>query len=119
VTIKGTAGADELFDISQFSDVLQGAGGQDTFYFVPSGTTKTRGGTAENDIILDFNPDAGADHDTVVISKSLAGVKGFSQLYRNITDVDGDAVLKFADGSTLTFAGVLKANLSYDDFAFI
>ncbi|WIJ24056.1 family 16 glycosylhydrolase [Devosia sp. RR2S18] len=119
VTIQGTAEANHLYDFFQSSDVFEGAGGQDIFYFVPTGTTKTRGGTAENDIILDFNPNAGDDHDVVVVSKALAGVKGFSQLYRNISDVEGDAVLKFADGSTLTFDGVLKANLSYDDFAFI
>jgi hypothetical protein len=33
--------------------------------------------------------------------------------------VDGDAVLRFADGSTLTFEGLKKADLSYDDFVLV
>jgi hypothetical protein len=53
------------------------------------------------------------------VSKSAAGVKNFSQLYRNINDVSGEAVLKLADGGTITFDGVRKAQLTYDDFLII
>jgi hypothetical protein len=123
VTVQGTTQVpgtvEQLYDVLQRSDVLEGAGGQDQFHFVPGTTLKTRGGSTEHDIILDFNSIEGADHDVVVISKVLAGVKGFSNLYRNITDVDGDAVLRFADGSTLTFDGLRKADLGYDDFLLV
>ena len=51
-----------------------------------------------------------------MISKALAGVSQFSTLNRNISDVNGDAVLRFADGSTLAFEGLKKTDLSYYDF---
>ena len=125
VTVHGTGANNELRDVLQRSDVLEGAGGEDRFLFVSPGlnalgqTVTTRGGTPENDIIWDFNPLAGTDHDVAVISKFLAGVSQFSALYRNIKDVDGDAVLRFADGSTLRFEGLKKADLSYDDFQLV
>ncbi|EYD76390.1 glycoside hydrolase, family 16 [Rubellimicrobium mesophilum DSM 19309] len=125
VTVQGTNGPEDLRDVLKRSDVLEGAGGQDRFLFVSPGlnakgdTVTSRGGTAEKDVIWDFNPDAGAEHDITVISKSLAGVSQFSALYRNVSDVNGEAVLKFADGSTLTFHGLHKADLSYDDFALV
>lgn len=61
----------------------------------------------------------GVGHDVAVISKALAGVSQFSALYRNISDVNGDAVLRFADGSTVAFEGIRKADLSYDDFLLV
>ena len=119
ITVQGTSASEDLRDVLRQSDVIEGAGGQDRFLFVTSPTAATRGGAAEKDVIWDFNPLAGADHDVVVISKTLAGVSQFSALYRNIKDVDGDAVLRFADGSTLRFDGLTKADLSYDDFALV
>jgi Ca2+-binding RTX toxin-like protein len=123
--VQGTSASQDLVDVLQRSDVLEGVGGQDRFLFISPGknaaglTVTSRGGVVEKDIIWDFNPVAGAEHDTVVISKALAGTSQFSTLYRNIKDVDGDAVLRFADGSTLTFEGVKKADLSYDDFVVV
>ena len=125
VTVQGTIANNELRDVLQRSDVLEGAGGEDRFLFTSPGlnasgqTVTTRGGTAERDIIWDFNPVAGAGHDVVVISRALAGTSQFSGLYRNITDLEGDAVLRFADGSTLRFEGLKKADLSYDDFQIV
>jgi serralysin len=125
VTVQGTSTSDELRDVLQRSDVLEGAGGADRFLFVSPGlnasgqTGTTRGGTAEKDIIWDFDPLAGAEHDVVVISKALAGTGQFSTLYRNIKDLEGDAVLRFADGSTLRFEGLKKADLTYDDFQIV
>jgi hypothetical protein len=119
ITVQGTSASEDLRDVLRRSDVLEGAGGQDRFLFVTSPTMATRGGATEKDVIWDFNPLAGAEHDVVVISKALAGVSQFSALYRNIRDVDGDAVLRFADGSTLTFEGLKKADLSYDDFVLV
>jgi hypothetical protein len=67
--------------------------------------------------ILDFSPTGG---DVVEISKSLAGGKGFLTLYLNITDnADGDAVLTLTSGGTITFDGVSKAQLGYDDFLLV
>jgi hypothetical protein len=72
-------------------------------------------GPVVSDIILDFDPNAGSDHDVVRISKALAGVSNFSNLYRmDSNDADGDAVLKFKDSSTVTWEGISKARLGYD-----
>jgi beta-glucanase (GH16 family) len=92
-------------------DIFWGGGGADAFVFA-----KGMGG---RDVILDFDPTLAGE--AVEISKTLAGVKGFSTLYRNIQDdpLTGDAVLKLANGGTITFANVSKAQLGYDDFIFI
>ena len=115
----GGTGNDQIADVFQRSDVLKGGGGQDTFLFVQTAAAMTRGGTSEKDVILDFNPVVGAEKDVLHVSKALAGVSNFSGLYRKIADKDGDAVLSFADGSTLRFDGLLKADLSYDDFVLV
>jgi hypothetical protein len=53
----------------------------------------------------------------VRITKAIAGQKNFSGLYRMIKDnAEGEAVLKLADGGSITFDGVRKAQLSFDDF---
>jgi beta-glucanase (GH16 family) len=112
-TIAGTTGSDELKSTSD-NNIFYGAGGSDSFVFQPS-----QGSKVGSDIILDFNPNEGSDHDVAVISKAYAGVNGFAGLYRMISDVNGDAVLKFKDGSTITWEGLTKAQLGYDDFILI
>jgi hypothetical protein len=67
--------------------------------------------------ILDFSP-LGAD--IVEISKSLAGVKGFSTLYRNITDnADGDAVMTLTSGGTIALDSVSRARLGYGNILLV
>jgi serralysin len=116
---QGGSGVDALDDIAGASTDFQGGTGNDTFRFVKG--LGPRGGAAETDVIWDFNPhtDALAENDTVQVSKGLVGVNGFAGLYRAIVDVDGEAVLKFADGSTVTFHGLHKADLGYDDFVLV
>ncbi len=114
---RGVSPADVIFAYSdndtleglKGDDILAGGAGADIFLF----RTKATG----HDTILDFDPASG---DLVQVSKSVAGVKNFAGLYRNVRDdADGDAVLRLADGSTVTFDGVSKAQLGYDDFALI
>jgi beta-glucanase (GH16 family) len=113
----GTLGQDVIFgyggnDIIEGlggDDIFSGAAGADTFRFLTSGSGR--------DIILDFDPLA---NDVVQVAKGVAGVKNFAALYRNVTNnAEGDAVLKLASGNTITFDGVTKAKLGYDDFAII
>ncbi|GEO15645.1 family 16 glycosylhydrolase [Microvirga aerophila] len=121
-TIVGGSGADTLSG-SQQDDVIFGYGGNDWLEGLRGNDTLNGGSgidkfvyrtaSSGHDIILDFEPNGG---NLVQVSKLAAGVKNFSQLYRNINDVSGEAVLKLADGGTVTFVGVRKAQLAYDDF---
>jgi hypothetical protein len=115
--IKGPAGGGIV--IGTFgSDAYEALGGDYDFQF----RTKPFGSdTIYNFDPLAANPDGtlNAEHDVITISKAMAGVTGFAGLYRKITDVNGDAVLKIADGSTITFEGLKKADLSYDDFVLV
>jgi hypothetical protein len=119
-TVSGTAGANTLFNSTRLengirlavNDIFAGNGSTDTFDFTQA--------PVGHDVILDFSPVAGAEHDVVRISKAVSGARGFSDLYRMISnDTDGDAVLTLKDGSTLTFEGIGKAELSYDDFILV
>jgi beta-glucanase (GH16 family) len=129
-TIAGTSGNDTLVGDRQpgapndiifayaGKDVLQGLKGNDT---LAGGTGADkfvyRSGSSGRDLILDFAP---TGDDVIEISKAVAGVKTFSNLYRNIRDdASGDAVLTLADGGTITFDGIRKAQLGFDDFALV
>ncbi len=92
-------------------DIVWGGGDADRFVFAT--------GMGGQDVILDFNPTLTGE--IVEISKALAGVKGFSGLYRNIQNdsASGDAVLKLTNGSTITFNDVSKAQLAFDDFLLV
>ena len=104
-TINAFAGNDTLEGLKG-NDTMAGGSGADTFLY--------RIGPSGHDVILDFDPLGG---DVVRITKALAGQKNFSGLYRMIKDdAAGDAVLKLADGGSITFDGVRKAQLAYDDF---
>ncbi|HEX2554088.1 MAG TPA: glycoside hydrolase family 16 protein [Microvirga sp.] len=110
-TVKGTD--------SPLGDRLSGTAGNDVFWGGAGADRFTfAAGMGGRDVILDFDPTLAGE--VVEISKALAGVKGFSALYRNIQDdpASGDAVLKFAGGS-ITFADVSKAQLGYDDFVLV
>lgn len=116
-TLIGTANADTVFGYGgkdlieglKGNDVLAGGAGADVFRYKTGGSG--------HDTLLDFAATGG---DVVQVSKAVAGVKNFSGLYRNVRDdADGNAVLKLADGGTVTFEGVSRSQLAYDDFAFI
>jgi hypothetical protein len=115
--IKGPAGGGVVVGTSG-SDAYEALGGDYDFQFrnKPFGAD-----TIYNFDPLASNPDGtvNGEHDIITISKAMAGVTGFSQLYRKITDVNGDAVLKIADGSTITFDGFKKADLGYNDFTLV
>jgi Ca2+-binding RTX toxin-like protein len=102
------AGKDQLQGLKG-NDTLAGGAGADRFIY--------RAASSGHDVIRDFAPTGG---DVVEISKAASGVKLFSNLYRNVRDnASGDAVLKLADGGTITFDGIRKAQLGYDDFLLV
>ena len=101
------AGDDTLEGIKG-NDILSGGQGKDFFIY--------RRGPTGHDVILDFDPASG---DAVHVSKTILGQKNFSGLYRMIKDSSGDAVLKLADGGSITFDGVSKAQLKFDDFLIV
>jgi Ca2+-binding RTX toxin-like protein len=91
------------------NDTLVGGSGADTFIY--------RTGPSGHDVILDFDLLGG---DVVRITKAIAGQKNFAGLYKQIKDdAAGDAVLKLADSGSITFDGISKAQLKYDDFVII
>jgi Ca2+-binding RTX toxin-like protein len=103
--IFGKDGNDTLEGLKG-NDTLDGGIGDDTFIY--------RTGPTGHDVILDFDP---LSLDVVRITKAIAGQKNFASLYRMIKDNGaGDAVLKLADGGSVTFDGISKAQLKYDDF---
>jgi hypothetical protein len=88
------------------NDLLWGDAGADRFVFI--------GGPVGHDAILDFNPALSGE--LVEISKQLAGVEHFADLYSAISDnADGDAVLTLADGDTITVDKISKAQLGPND----
>ncbi|MBJ6126256.1 hypothetical protein JAO75_12670 [Microvirga sp. BT325] len=102
-------GGNDTLEGLKGNDTLAGGSGADTFIYRSSPTG--------HDVILDFDPLGG---DVVRITKAIAGQKNFSGLYRMIKDNGaGDAVLKLADGGSITFDGVRKAQLGYDDFLIV
>jgi beta-glucanase (GH16 family) len=129
-TLKGGAGDDILVGDTlpdTFKDVIFGSGGNDTLEGLKGDDILSggigadvfvyRSGPTGHDVVLDFDPAGG---DVVRISKAILGQKNFSGLYRQIAnDASGDAVLKLADGGSITFDGVTKAKLGYDDFLIV
>lgn len=126
-TVRGGSGADILVgdtDANALDDIIFAYSGKDTLEGLRGNDTLAgghdadmflyRAGPSGNDVIVDFDPMSG---DAVHITKAILGQKNFSGLYRMIKDsAAGDAVLKLADGGSITFEGVSKAQLKYDDF---
>jgi len=106
--IYGYAGNDTL-EGRKGDDILAGGSGADIFIY--------QSGPNGHDVIFDFDPAGG---DVVRLSKIILGQKNFAGLYRNISDNPAnEAVLKLADGGSITFAGISKAKLGYDDFLIV
>ena len=126
-TIAGGSGADSLVGDTRpgiVDDTIHAYGGNDTLEGLKGNDTLVGGSGADaliyrtgpsgHDVILDFDLLGG---DVVRVTKAIAGQKNFSGLYRMIKDNSaGHAVLKLADGGSITFDGISKAQLKYDDF---
>lgn len=103
--LSGGEGADRL-NGGTGTDILTGGEGADVFVF-----------TAGDDTITDFN---NIDGDTIEIDASLVGGNDATQLLtNNATIVDGDTVITFGNGDTLTIEGVATALDLVDDISFI
>jgi Ca2+-binding RTX toxin-like protein len=92
------------------NDLLWGDAGADRFVFTS--------GPVGHDTILDFNPALSGE--LVEISKALGGVENFADLYNAISDnADGNAILTLADGDTITFDKISKAQLGSNDLLIV
>lgn len=107
------------------NDLLQGANGADVFIFETNDGNDT---IARVDIYdIDFDDPItdvtllGADFQSGIDKVQLDGFSTIStagQALAAVTDVNGTAVFD-AEGTSITFHGLTKANLSTDDFIFV
>jgi Ca2+-binding RTX toxin-like protein len=106
-TLMGGAGNDTIIG-GQGNDLLYGGAGSDTFVF------KAGDG---HDTVFDFQA-AGASHDVIQVDSHAFA--DFAALMQSgaVHDAAGGVQIDYADGSTLALAGVVKANLTVDDFRF-
>ncbi len=104
-TLLGGTGVDRL-EGGVGSDVLTGGDDADVFVF-----------NAGNDSITDFDS---AEGDTIEIDASLVAVTDATQLLtNNAAIVNGNTVITFSNGDTLTVEGVVTALDLVDDISFI
>ncbi|TWT10026.1 calcium-binding protein [Reyranella sp. CPCC 100927] len=96
----GGAG-DDMLDGGAGDDVLIGGGGNDTF-------------TGGEIVIEGFQAGAGAG-DRVDLTR-VAGVTDFNSVLAHAQDVNGDVVIDFGHGDTITLASLRVAQLAADDF---
>jgi serralysin len=95
------------------SDYLSGGTGTDTFHF------DSQTGYLTRDTITDFTATAGASHDIIELSTTLA--RGFDDLiaHHAFQQVGLNAVLTLAPNEVVTLLNVNIQSLTADDFAFV
>ncbi|MGV3633835.1 MAG: beta strand repeat-containing protein [Pseudorhodoplanes sp.] len=103
-TLSGAGGNDTLFG-GAGNDTLDGGAGSDTFVYDGQGADVIAAG---------FQAGIGSD-DVIQITK---GFTDFASVMAATSDVNGNAVIDFGNGNTLTITGVAKASLHADDFTF-
>jgi Ca2+-binding RTX toxin-like protein len=115
-TMIGNSGANTLEGLGG-NDHLEGRGGNDRLAGGAGADTLT--GNAGNDI---FAFGLGDGHDTItdfdVLGDDILEISGY-QAYSEVQQVGSDAVVVFSQSDTLTLKGMLAADLSPDDFAFV
>jgi hypothetical protein len=104
---------------------MQGANGADVFIFEAGDGDDT---IAQVDIYnVDFDnpitdvPLLGSDFQSGIDKVQLDGfstISSTAQAFAAVTDVDGTAVFA-AEGTSITFYGLTKADLNADDFIFV
>ncbi len=127
--IDGGEGSDYLFGGND-TDVLNGGEGNDTLFgdagddilIGDKGNDRLTGGAGDDTFVFR----SGFGHDTMldfgagdVIDISTTDFAGFAELADHLSDTALGTVLTLDDHSTLTFAGVDKANLTADHFQFV
>ena len=104
--LEGDKGRDKL-DGGNGDDVLTGGGQADLFIFT---------GDFGNDTITDFQ--TGGTKEKIDLS-DITSIVSFNDLKKHhTTNVDGHAVIDDGAGNTITLDGVLKGDLSANDFIF-
>jgi glucose/arabinose dehydrogenase len=112
-TLRGFGGDDMIFggsgndfiDGGTGKDTLIGGLGSDRFAFAPSSGA---------DLINDFA--AGVGSGDRIDLRGFANIHTYSQVLARANQVEGNTVLDFVNGDTLTLMGVSKASLNIDDF---
>jgi len=117
--IYGHGGADHLYggegnDMlagGAGDDLLDGGAGRDTLWGAEGGDTLVFRDGYDHDVVMDFDPAT----DRVWVSS--AGIETWADLQAHlVADIDGTAMLRLDDGSTLRFQGLRPEDLSEDDF---
>lgn len=103
--LSGNAGTDYLNGGSG-SDVLNGGIGADSFEFYEGN---------DDDIVVGFQDNI----DTLVIETSLLGGLDITQIGTISSVVDGNLVIDFGDGDTLTLNTITDASILYDDISLV
>lgn len=122
-TLSGNAGND-LLSGAAGNDILFGGAGMDRLLGGDANDVLTGGDDADvfvfragDDTITDFD---GVEGDTIEIDVSLVAVADAAQLLTdNATIVNGNTVISFRNGDTLTVEGVATALDLVDDISFI
>ncbi|MBI3702042.1 MAG: VCBS repeat-containing protein [Afipia sp.] len=106
-TLVGTNEKDVIFG-TENSDMMSGLGGKDNFVF-----TNTLSGSG-SDTITDFQ--AGSDHVVMNNFGDLFNGDANAWLNANVTDTMNGALVHIDANSSVTLTGVIKANLTVNDF---
>ena len=105
--VIGSAFADSFFG-SAANETFDGGAGNDTFNFSVNGG---------QDTINDFAAGAGLG-DVIDISDFGSSFDTFAEVIAATSEVDGNTVIDFGGGDTLTLLNVSIASLVADDFVF-
>jgi Ca2+-binding RTX toxin-like protein len=107
------------------NDTLNGGGGNDWLYG-DDGSIPSHGGSDlfvytsvgfGQDVIGDFNPEAGASHDRLSIASSLAG--DFGTLLSKTQQTGSNLTITFSPTDSITLLGVALASFTADDVVFV
>ena len=122
--LDGQSGNDKLSGLSG-NDILLGGNGRDVLIGGTGNDKLTGGGKADKfifagnfdaDIITDFNTAGTGER---IDLSGVGSITGFSDLKNNhLSNVGGKAVIDAGGGNTITLNGVVKGDLSADDFLF-
>ncbi|WP_109467539.1 calcium-binding protein [Albibacillus kandeliae] len=113
--LYGMNGRDKLFG-GAGRDLLNGGNGNDDLYGNGGADKFVFKGNFGHDTIHDFQ--TGGTKERIDLS-AIDEIRSFRDLKNNhLTKVDGNAVITDDDGNTITLDGVVKADLSANDFIF-
>ncbi len=119
-TISGDKGEDRLYggagndniDGGDDKDTIEGGEGDDTLTGGQSEDTFVIRDGHGNDVITDFSP----DHDKIAFDMSEMGF--YSDVIARMSEDNGNTIITFDNGDTVTLQGVTNSELSSNNFAY-